>query len=275
MAEPQHPADFLKGKALPKHLRNPNKKFNSTSSLYIDSTISKPKNAELVHCLAMYVRGLIRHMEENPNPPKPGTTDIFDESKHYLTGKNVDLKEIPDEETVEKFIKAIFKIGQLAPESLIMGVAYLNRSLQGATQHMYTNTWRRQLLSCLILASKVWEDQAVWNVDFLELFPMASTYDLGQLEKRILACLGFDVSLKASEYAQIYFDLRAHHKTDDCDEHNHAHFDELKPLNKDGENTLELRTQKFNSDQCKKLHRSSGSVDDIGTAIKSPRVILN
>eukprot|EP01119_Soliformovum_irregulare_P004078 TRINITY_DN15090_c0_g1_i1.p1 TRINITY_DN15090_c0_g1~~TRINITY_DN15090_c0_g1_i1.p1 ORF type:complete len:289 (-),score=70.32 TRINITY_DN15090_c0_g1_i1:129-956(-) len=275
MAE-NYPADFLKGKALPKHLRNPNKKFNSTSSLYIDSTITKPKNTELVHCIATYVKSLIKHMEENPNPPKPGTTDIFDESKHYLTGKNVDLKEIPEEEAIEKYIKAIFKIGQLAPESLIMGVAYLNRSLNSTTNRfLYTNTWRRHFLSCLILASKVWEDQAVWNVDFLELFPMASTYDLGQLEKRILSLLGFDVSLKASEYAQIYFDLRAHNKTDECEEHGHAHFEELKPLNKEGENTLELRTQKFNSDQCKKLHRSSGSVDDIGTAIKSPRAILN
>jgi hypothetical protein len=46
----------------------------------------------------------------------------------------------------------------------------------------------------------VWEDQAVWNVDFLELFPLATPNDLGQLEKKLLSLLGFDVSLKASEY---------------------------------------------------------------------------
>jgi len=266
----EYPPDWkptLKPKGLPKHLANPQKKFNSTSSLYIDSTISKPKNTELVHCMAVYVHSLIRPLEEYPKP----ANDIFDESKHPLTSRNVDLKAIPDSEAIEKFIKSIFKVGQLAPESLIMGIAYLNRALTGQKLCIYTNTWRRLVLSCLILASKVWEDQAVWNVDFLELFPLASTYDLGQMEKKILSCLGFDVSLKASEYAQIYFDLRAHVKTDECSDH----FEELKPLSREGESSLELRTLKFNTDQCKKLHRGSGSVDDIAVSLKSPRTILN
>jgi len=83
--------------------------------------------------------------------------------------------------------------------------------------------------------------------------------------------LGFDVSLKASEYAKKYFDIRAH-AANHCDE---EHFVELKPLNKDGEDKLELQSQNYTLTHAKKLFRSSGSVDDIGQSLKSPRSILN
>jgi len=168
-------------------------------------------------------------------------------------------------------VKAIFKIGQLAPESLIMAVAYLGRIQKSANYRLFPYNWKRTILSCLILASKVWEDQAIWNIDFIELFPLTTPSDLGQMEKRILALLGFDVSLKASEYAKMYFDIRAA-AANHCIE---EHFVELKPLNKDGEEKLELQTQNFTLTHAKKLFRSSGSVDDIAQSLKSPRSILN
>lgn len=117
----------------------------------------------------------------------------------------------------------------------------------------------------------MWEDQAVWNIDFIELFPLTTPSDLGQLEKKILALLGFDVSLKASEYAKIYFDLRAQ-AANHCTE---EHFIELMPLNKDAEDKLEINSQKYTLTHAKKLFRSSGSVDDIGQSFKSPRTVLN
>jgi len=268
--EPAYPASWAK-KKVPNHLRP--QKFNSTSSLYIDSTISKPKNAELMHCIAVYFSKQIVENKEATKLDKQNRDiyAIFDESVHPLTSKNVNTVDIPSVETVEKFVKAIFKIGQLAPESLIMAVAYLERMSKTSNYRLFPYNWRRTLLSALILASKVWEDQAVWNIDFIELFPLTTPSDLGQLEKKILALLGFDVSLKASEYAKFYFDIRAeaaHHCTEE-------HFVELKPLTKDSEDKLELRTQNYTLTHARKLYRSSGSVDDIGLALKSPRSILN
>jgi hypothetical protein len=196
---------------------------------------------------------------------------IFDEAQYPLTSKSANTTDIPSVETVEKLVKALFKVGQLAPESLIMAVAYLERIERTSSFHLFPYNWRRTLLSALILASKVWEDQAVWNIDFIELFPLTTPSDLGQLEKRILALLGFDVSLKASEYAKIYFDLRAQ-AANHCTE---EHFLELKPLSKSDEDKLELQTQNYTLTTAKKLFRSSGSVDDIGQSLKSPRSILN
>jgi len=268
--EPAYPANWPK-KKVPAHLRP--QKFNSTSSLYIDSTISKPKNAELMHCMAVFLTKNVRDYSEATKEDKQhkDVYSIFDESLHPLTSKNANTVDKPSEETVEKFVKAIFKVGQLAPESLIMAVAYMERMEKNSRFHLFPYNWRRTLLSALILASKVWEDQAVWNIDFIELFPLTTPSDLGQLEKKILALLGFDVSLKASEYAKIYFDIRAQ-SANHCSE---EHFVELKPLNKDGESKLELQSQQFTLTHAKKLFRSSGSVDDIGQSLKSPRSILN
>jgi len=261
--EPIFPVGWKK-KMIPNHVKA--QKFSSTSSLFLDSTITKPKNAELVHCMAEHFYNTIKPASSVTSEQRK-LFEIFDESLHPLVTKIID-NNLPDIEVVEKFIKNIFKVGQLAPESLIMGAAYVERILTAGLK-LYPFNWKRAILASLILASKVWEDQAVWNVDFLELFPLATPNDLGQLEKKILSLLSFDVSLNASDYARIYFDLRA--KSSATEEH----FLELKPLNKDGEATLELKTSKFTLKHTKKLHRSSGSVDDITTKVKSPRVILN
>jgi len=266
--EPEYPLHWKK-KAIPPHLAQP-KKFNSTSSLFIDSTIVKPKNAELMQCLAEYLLKLVK-----TDPPSPqlvikmkSVYEIFDEVKHPVTSKHADTKNVPSVDEIHKYIKSIFKVGQLAAETLIMAVAYLNRIMQSNDIQFSPITWRRVTLSCLILASKVWEDQAVWNIDFIDIFPLTTPHDLGQLEKKLLTLLNFDVSLKASEYAQIYFDLRAQSTASE------EHFQELKPLDQTGQQQLELRTQHYTA-QTKKLFRSSGSVDDINMTLKSPRAVLS
>jgi len=260
---PEFPAHWKKKV---QHLVKPTK-YSSTSSLFLDSTISKPKTPELVHCIAEYFNNNMKPSQE-ATPEFRKVYEVFDETLHPLVSKVLDPKQ-PDIELIEKYVKSIFKVGQLAPEALIMGVAYVERIVSNTEFRLYPFNWKRILLAALILASKVWEDQAVWNVDFIELFPLATPNDLGQLEKKILSLLGFDVSLKASEYARIYFDLRARSSFTG------EQFTELKPLDKDGESKLELRTTNFTAKHTRKLYRSSGSVEDISTRIKSPRAIIN
>jgi len=48
----------------------------------------------------------------------------------------------------------------------------------------YTNitihscNWTRILLGGVLLASKVWDDHAIWNADFCQIFPIAAVEDM-------------------------------------------------------------------------------------------------
>jgi hypothetical protein len=79
----------------------------------------------------------------------------------------------------------------------------------------------------------VWEDQSVWNVDFLPVFDNLTAQDLNKLERQFLALLQYNVSLTASLYAKYYFELRTFSKVDS------THFP-LQPLDKLNAKRLEV-----------------------------------
>lgn len=262
-------------KIMPPHLRP--HKFNSTSTLFVDGTISAPKNAELFRCMAEYTRKLITDDPAQETSEARRAFDILDERRHPLNSNN--KGEMPTVEEIEKFVYSVHKVGQLAPESLVMGMTYLMRAMQSSTLKLYPHNWKRFLLSCLILASKVWEDQAVWNVDFVDQFPDTSPADLGKLEKLLLSLLNFDVTLNASQYAQTYFDVRAQANVTG------EHFCELdgqqvRPLDKNGQERLEHRTMQhmnkyYKAPNSDRAPRHSSSLDSLQSTLNktSPAIL--
>jgi len=151
-----------------------------------------------------------------------------------------------------------------------MGMTYLDRARSLSSLRLYPHNWKRFLLSCLILASKVWEDQAVWNVDFVDQFPNTSPSDLGKLEKLLLQLLNFDVSLNASQYAKTYFDVRAQACVTGehfCDIGGKA----LKPLDKAGQERLETKTlqhmNKYYKPTGSVTTRHGGSLDSLSSSL--------
>jgi hypothetical protein len=113
---------------------------------------------------------------------------------------------LPSVDEITYFVGSIVGVGELAPQSCIMAIAYLSRIRPKL--HIHLLNWRRVVLSSLILGCKVWEEHPVFNTDFNELFPEMSGKLLGQLEKHLLNLLRFNVGLTGSEYAKYYFELR-------------------------------------------------------------------
>ena len=150
-----------------------------------------------------------------------------------------------------------------------MMLAYIERiiTLTGIT--IDASNWRRVVLSTLILASKVWEDQAVWNVDFCSVFPNVTTQDLASLEKVLLRLLQYNVSLKAGEYAKYYFELRQLAGSKKFP---------LEPLDKEGAKKLETRSaseeEKARATQESEPLPRSRSLESLKRQ-KSARVVLN
>jgi Cyclin, N-terminal domain len=155
----------------------------------------------------------------------------------------------------------------LSHECGILTLAYIERIMENSTVRLRANNWRRITLSAIILASKVWEDQAVWNVDFLNAFPCLTVKDLGQLEKKYLSLLSFNVSLSGSQYARYYFDLR------ELSDKEPTAFP-LQPLDKNGQKRLEDRSRKHEA-KTRRQTRDKGKSVDWEVAVRSPKVVLS
>lgn len=134
-----------------------------------------------------------------------------------------------------------------------MAMAYIDRLLAFTGISFVSSTWRRIVLGCLILASKVWEELAVWNVDFVDVFSNLTVKDLNQLERQVLNGLQFNVTLKSSVYAKYYFEIRSFSKRD-------ANNFPLKPLDKVGAKRMEDRSKGIEEKEKKrKMSRSKSA----------------
>jgi len=257
-----HPAKLT---PIPRHVQSvqfKRNKSNSTSSLYVNSTLSAPNLEQVLWCMgtAIFYHTTAGHTCPNK---QPGTFEIFDEHVHPMT-KGVILSDAPTQKQIYTFIHTIFKVEKLPAECAILCLAYIERLMSKTKIILRSSTWRRVTLGALILASKVWEDQAVWNVDFLSVFPNMSVNDLGKLEKYFLELVDYNVSLKGSEYAKYYFELR------ELAEKDSKSFP-LKPLTTLGAHRLEQRAIETER-RVRKLQRTS-SADSL--PIKSPRAVIS
>jgi hypothetical protein len=244
-------------------------KFNSTSTMYINDTLNSPNVDELLKCLS---KRIFYHISQGINQPHDKDEEhffeIFDERKHPIS-KNPNM--LPNVADVYNFIHLIFETEKLSHECGILCLAYVERIMQTSNIRLLPENWRRIVLSALMVASKVWEDLAVWNVDFLSVFPSVDVQDLGRMEKKILSLLCFDVSLSAKQYAAYYFDLREMSTKD-------SNFP-LKPLDKNGQQRLEERT-KMSDDWSKFVPKGpDGKIKRSQSADweppKSPHAVLN
>jgi len=190
---------------------------SSTSNIFIDdSTVSKPNAKAMQKCLAL---AIYYHVKNNKDTDDLSfnVPDIFDEQKHPLRKKKnakpvdsqSDLEDLPppDHRDVYKFIRCLFSQAQLASEVAMVTLIYLERLLTYAEVEFYPSNWKRLTLGAIMLASKVWDDQAVWNVDFCMIID-ADVEDLNMLERSFLELLQFNVNVPGSVYAKYYFDLR-------------------------------------------------------------------
>lgn len=124
---------------------------------------------------------------------------------------------MPSLEEIKAFYQEFYRRSQMEFDAIIMSLIYVERLVKetnGALMPTPDN-WGSVIFSCMILASKVWDDLSMWNIDFSNVSVnsgVLSSFSLkriNQLELAVLACLNFAVTIPGSEYAKYYYLLRS------------------------------------------------------------------
>jgi Cyclin, N-terminal domain len=121
---------------------------------------------------------------------------------------------IPALEQITTFYRDVFQRAQMEYDCIIISLIYVERLIKisyGGLRPRACN-WRSILFSCMVLASKVWDDLSMWNKDFSQTCPNGVKFSLkriNELEVAILSALSYKVKVPASEYAKYYFLLRS------------------------------------------------------------------
>ena len=210
-------------------------KSNSCSTIFIsDSTASQPNLKYMLKAVALAVYFHLRNPRFGssnqrlvqppviPGLPSPAATaqaysEIFDERLHplwldpanggdplngagpetqSLIFSSTFIPKMPDFRTIYRYFRMLFHSAQLTAECAVVSLVYLERIITCAELQLTPATWRRLSLGSILLASKVWDDQAVWNVDFCSIIKNVSVEEMNELERLVcyqylFFCLAF------------------------------------------------------------------------------------
>ncbi|KAF0046540.1 hypothetical protein F2P81_000173 [Scophthalmus maximus] len=188
--------------------------------------------------------------------------DIFDEKLHPLSKSDVPPdydQQDPEQRQIYRFVRTLFSSAQLTAECAIVALVYLERLMTYAEIDVAPGNWKRIVLAAILLASKVWDDQAVWNVDYCQILKDITVEDMNELERQFLELLQFNINVPSSVYAKYYFDLRS------LAESNNLSFP-LEPLGRDKAQKLEA-ISRLCDDRYKDVRRAakkrSASTDNL------------
>ena len=128
-------------------------------------------------------------------------------------------RDLPSLADITAFYQDFYERSQMEHDTIIMSLIYVERLIKETNGLLapVTENWKSILFACMVMASKVWDDLSMWNVDFSNVCGRGRTLGLAsftlrrinELELAVLKSLNFNVKVPASEYAKYYFLIRS------------------------------------------------------------------
>ena len=199
------------------HLRR-----NTGGTIYLQNTIYNPDIKATIKCVcAVYRAHIVQAAEQlairSPVSVVKGTTPDASDTLDEKVWHDYDFEpSLPTLADVLAFYEEFYGRSQMEHDTIIMSLIYVERLVKSTNGVLApsADNWRSILFACMVLASKVWDDLSMWNIDFSNVSAATaglSSFTLpriNQLELALLKALKFNVRVPASEYAKYYFLIR-------------------------------------------------------------------
>jgi hypothetical protein len=137
---------------------------------------------------------------------------FYDERYDYETEEyNGDLEIIdPSAEDIAAYGKYVTIASKMENEAPVIALVYIERILVKTGILVNKYNWKRILLVCLCVASKVWDDDSLENIHFPKVMADVSIMMINRLELIFVDLfMNYDLVVKGSEYAKYYFIMRS------------------------------------------------------------------
>lgn len=195
----------------------------SYDSSKMRSTLHYLDIEEICRCLSKFIRKMIvdslKGLSSSPVSTRSeitnsgstheevpyGILEIF--NKHFYD-PNAKIGIIPNEDEIYNISKNIIIRSKMEKECSIICLIYIERLKKMTGITPTERTWKRLLFFCMVLASKIWDDESYENHNFADVFSNISLKDINSMEMTYLNLVDFKVSVSKSEYAKYYFVLR-------------------------------------------------------------------
>merc|ERR1719393_697182 len=128
--------------------------------------------------------------------------DTLGKQVHPLN--NIVVRNAPNKWDIYGFCRDVMVNFRLEPEVSVITLFYLDRFTELSGVGLTPDNWQRLTICAMMLASKVWNDESFENVEFVQLCPLYTLEEINTFERTFLKCVGYNMSVKGSEYAKTY-----------------------------------------------------------------------
>jgi len=173
----------------------------------VDPLLLKNANwAEIMAGIAALLEFMMRAKKEEEVSTRPLPLEAFEDS----------VSAEPDLATIRSFLRDMAKICRYTPECNVIAFILLIRFFAYQPSLKLTDkTWRRYLLTALMISQKYWDDRCLRNIDFMVAWRCAlpgQTLDLravNDMEKFFLSGIGYDLYIQPDKYAACLAEVRS------------------------------------------------------------------
>lgn len=186
---------------------------NTGGTIYLQNSMTNPNIKATIQCVCgVYLAHIVQSVQKDI-PRSFRDYNVFDDACGSPKKRKSSEVKVPTLMEVLEFYEGFYQRSQMEHDTIITSLIYVERVIKNTNAILVptTGNWRSFLFACMVLASKVWDDLSMWNIDFsnvtahtagLASFTLSR---INELELALLKCLKFNVKVPASEYAKVRY----------------------------------------------------------------------